>query len=191
MMIAVACAVVTYELGVYYLVGAFVVGMAAQRLRERLPAIASEKMLSSVEAFSSLFVPFYFFNAGLGLRAEDFTLSALGLGMVFGCVGFVVRIVPNWLHRRLVFGETFRRSLLVSVPMLPTLVFTLVIAGILRDRFGIGATVFGGLIVYAILNSLLPGLVFRRSLPVISDELLEERAPALGGANAGPPGART
>lgn len=188
MMIAVACAVATYELGVYYLVGAFVVGMAAQRLRERLPAIASEKMLSSVEAFSSLFVPFYFFNAGLSLRSEDFTLQSLGLGLLFGCAGIAIRILPNWIHRRLVFGESFRRSLLVGVPMLPTLVFTLVIAGILRDRFQVGPPLFGGLVVYAILNSLIPGLVFRRSLPEIEDELLEEpplTVPAEGVADPG------
>ena len=68
MMLAVACAVVTYELGVYYLVGAFLVGMVARRFRERAPALASERMLDAVESFASLFVPFYFFYAGLNLR---------------------------------------------------------------------------------------------------------------------------
>jgi Kef-type K+ transport system membrane component KefB len=174
MLVAVACGVVTYELGVYYLVGAFVVGMAAQRLRERLPALASERMLASVESFSSLFVPFYFFNAGLGLRAEDFGLAALGVGLLFGVVGISLRLFPLWLHRRVAFGDSFKRSLLVSVPMLPTLVFTLVIAGILRERFAISSAIFGGLVVYTILNSLLPGIVFRRALPEVEDELLLE-----------------
>lgn len=177
-LMAVACAVVTYELGVYYLVGAFVVGMAAQRLREHLPALASERMLASVEAFASLFVPFYFFNAGLGMRAEDFTPQALGTGILFAAVGISLRLVPSWLHRRIVFGESLRRSLTVTVPMLPTLVFTLVIAGILRERFELGAPLFGGLVIYAILNSLIPGLVFRRVLPDVEDELLQESAPA-------------
>lgn len=176
-LVATACGVLTYELGVYYLVGAFVVGMAAQRLRERLPAMASERMLASVESFSSLFVPFYFFNAGLGLRAEDFSLSALGAGLAFAVVGIGLRLVPLWLHRRIAFGDSLRRSLLVGVPMLPTLVFTLVIAGILRERFAISPTIFGGLVVYTILNSLLPGIVFRRPLPEVEDELLLEAAP--------------
>lgn len=179
MMVAVACGVVTYELGVYYLVGAFVVGMAAQRLRERLPTMTSEKMISSVEAFASLFVPFYFFNAGLGLRAEDFTLKALGVGLLFGVVSILLRLVPLWLHRRIVFGESIRRSLLVGVPLMPTLVFTLVIAGILRERFQIGAELFGGLVVYTILNSLIPGFVFHTLLPEVEDELMQENASPL------------
>ncbi|MBK7092132.1 MAG: hypothetical protein IPH59_10520 [bacterium] len=66
-MLAVVCAFVTRELGVYYLVGAFVAGVAAQRFREELPAMASEQMLHAVELFASVFVPFYFFNAGLHL----------------------------------------------------------------------------------------------------------------------------
>ncbi len=176
MMVAVACAVVTYELGVYYLVGAFVVGMAAQRLRAQLPALASDKMISSVESFSSLFVPFYFFYAGLSLRPEDFTLGALGIGLLFVAVGLLVRIVPIWLHRRVVFGESFRRSLLIGMPMLPTLVFTLVIAEIMRERSFIGPTLFGGLIVYTVLNSLIPAIVFGKRLPDIEDELLHGRA---------------
>lgn len=177
-LMAVACGVVTYELGVYYLVGAFVVGMAAQRLREHLPALASERMLASVEAFASLFVPFYFFSAGLSMRAEDFTLRAFAAGMLFTVVGISLRLIPSWLHRRIVFGESMRRSMAVTVPMLPTLVFTLVIAGILRERFQIAAPLFGGLVIYAILNSLIPGLVFRRVLPDEEDELLQESAPA-------------
>ena len=64
-LVAVVCAFVTRELGVYYLVGALVVGMAAQRFRVHLPAMASENMPHAVESFASLFVPFCFFHAGL------------------------------------------------------------------------------------------------------------------------------
>lgn len=173
-LVAVACAIVTYELGVYYLVGAFLVGMAAQRLRERLPTLASEKMLASVEALASLFVPFYFFHAGLGMLAEDFAMEALGIGIAFTTIGSLLRVLSTWLHRRVVFGESLRESMSVAVPMLPTLVFTLVIAGILRNRFDISATLFGGLVVSTILNSLIPGFVFRRALPEVEDELLQE-----------------
>lgn len=173
-LVAVACAIVTYELGVYYLVGAFLVGMAAQRLRERLPTLASEKMLASVEALASLFVPFYFFHAGLGMLAEDFAMEALGIGIAFTTIGSLLRVLSTWLHRRVVFGESLRESMSVAVPMLPTLVFTLVIAGILRSRFDISATLFGGLVVSTILNSLIPGFVFRRALPEVEDELLQE-----------------
>ncbi len=174
LMVAVACGVITYELGVYYLVGAFVVGMSAQRLRKAIPTLASERMLSSVEAFASLFVPFYFFNAGMQLGADDFSPAALGMGLLFCVVGISMRLVPNWLHRKLVFGEGLRESLLVGTPMLPTLVFTLVIAEILRERFAISANLYGGLVIYAILNSLIPGLILHMRLPDVEDELMQE-----------------
>jgi len=175
LIMAVACGVGTYELGVYYLVGAFVVGMGAQRLRKHLTAAASEKMIGSVESFASLFVPFYFFNAGTTLRQEDFGPGALGLGLLFSVIGITFRLVPTWLHRRVVFGESLRMSMEVATPMLPTLVFTLVIAGILRERFDIGPELFGGLVVYAIVNSLVPGFVFKRQLPEVEEELTQRQ----------------
>lgn len=45
--------------------------------------------------------------------------------------------------------------------MLPTLVFTLVIADILRERFGLPPALFGALIVYTLSNTLIPSLVLR------------------------------
>ncbi|MEO8030378.1 MAG: cation:proton antiporter [Gemmatimonadota bacterium] len=159
LMVAVLAATITRRLGVYYLVGAFVVGVAAQRFRARLPAMASDQMLHAVEVFASVFVPFYFFTAGLGLRAEDFTVAALGLG-----AGFLLLVTPFRIglvagHRRLVLGEPIRRGSRVGLAMVPTLVFGLVIAEILRDSYGISSAVFGGLIIYTLANTLLPGLL--------------------------------
>jgi Kef-type K+ transport system membrane component KefB len=79
-MLAVVCAYATRELGVYYLVGAFVVGMAAQEFRERLPALASEKMLDAVEAFASLFAPSTSCTPGsrCGARTSVWTPSSRG-----------------------------------------------------------------------------------------------------------------
>jgi Kef-type K+ transport system membrane component KefB len=157
-MTAVACGIATRELGVYYLVGAFVVGMSAQQARLRLPSLSSERMLHAVEAFSTLFVPFYFFHAGLELRSEDFGLGSLVAGGSFLAAGLPFRIFMGWIHRKWRLGESFRASARVNVPLLPTLVFTLVMAQILRDRFDVPSWLFGGLILYAIGNTLLPSL---------------------------------
>lgn len=165
LMVSVVCALFTKHLGVYYLVGAFVVGIVAQRFRERLPAMASEKMLDATEAFASIFVPFYFFHAGLILRREDFTLDALLLGAVLLVVGVPLRLALVAIHRRIRLGESLRESLRVGVPMTPTLVFTLVIAQILRERFDAPSALFGGLIVYALVNTVIPSLVFRTPTP--------------------------
>jgi len=163
--VAVVSAFATKELGVYYLVGAFVVGLTAQRFRERLPAMTSETMLHALESFASLFIPFYFFHAGLELRGEDLTGRALLVGGAFLVVGLPIRIGVVALHRRLAFGESLKESLRVGLPLLPTLVFTLVIAAILRDRFGAPEHIVGGLVVYAAVNTLLPGLVLRQPPP--------------------------
>lgn len=161
LMIAILCAFTTRKLGVYYLVGAFVVGLTAQRFRERLPAITSEQMLHAVEMFASFFVPFYFFRAGLHLQREDFGWGALGLGGVFLVAMVILRVASVALHRRIALGEPVRTGLRIGVSMLPTLVFTLVLADILRERFGISAALFGGLIVYTLANTLIPSLSLR------------------------------
>jgi len=161
LMVAVICGLVTLRLGVYYLVGAFVVGLAARRFRDRLPELASDQMMHAVEVFASFFVPFYFFNAGLHLRREDFALPALALGLLLLAVMTPVRIALVALHRKAALAETWGHASRIGVAMLPTLVFTLVIAEILRDRFGLPVTLFGALIVYTLTNTLIPGLTLR------------------------------
>lgn len=161
LMVAVFAALVTRQLGAYYLVGAFIVGVTAQRFREQMPAIASAQMLGAVELFASFFVPFYFFHAGLGLRAGDFSPDAFTLGVAFFALLIPLRIYLVAVHRRYSLGESLRSGARIGLSIVPTLVFTLVIAEILRDRFGVPQTVFGGLIIYTLANTLLPGLILR------------------------------
>ncbi|MCB1625613.1 MAG: cation:proton antiporter, partial [Pseudomonadales bacterium] len=113
--LAVAAAFVTKNLGVYYLVGAFVVGIVAHRFRERIPSIRDHSMLKAVGALSSLFVPFYFFHAGLELRRDDFSLDALMLGLIFLVAALPFRLLVVGLHRRFVLKEPLRAGLRVSV----------------------------------------------------------------------------
>jgi Kef-type K+ transport system membrane component KefB len=177
LMMAVVVAYATRQLGVYYLVGAFIVGVAARRFRESLPALASERMLHAVEVFASFFAPFYFFVAGTDMRAEYFSLTALVYGVVLAAVAMPLRLGFLVLHRKLVLKETTARGMRVAVPLLPTLVFTLVLAGILRDQFAVPAEIFGALIVYTILNTVLPGLVIGAPAPVFDAPGLPEPEP--------------
>lgn len=161
LMLAVLCAVVTRWLGVYYLVGAFVVGVTAQQFRERLPAMASEQMLHAVEVFASFFIPFYFFDAGLHLTRRDFAWETLVVGIAFLGIMIPLRLVLVAVHRRLALGEPMGHSMRVSAAMLPTLVFTLVIAEILAEQHAAPRAVFGGLIIYALGTTLIPGFALR------------------------------
>jgi len=161
LMVAVMCAYATRLLGVYYLVGAFLVGVAAQRFRASHPAMSSEKMVDALESFGSVFIPFYFFHAGTEIKSDQLTLKALGLGLLLVAVFVPVRIGVIALHRRVALKENFTVSRRVASAMVPTLVFTLVIAGILQDRFAMPGTMAGALVLYTILNTTMPAFVLR------------------------------
>jgi Kef-type K+ transport system membrane component KefB len=180
--VAAACALITRNLGVYYLVGAFIVGVVAQSFRAHMPSMQSDNMLHAVESLASLLVPFYFFHAGIELRPEDFSSEALLAGLAMVAAAVPVRLLTVALHRRLALKEPLKATMQVAVPMLPTLVFTLVIAGILRDEYDIPSWLFGGLIVYAFLTTIMPALFTRKpppdfTLPTVLPTVVPEAAP--------------
>lgn len=161
-LLAFVCAFFTRALGVYYLVGAFAVGVAATRMRDRAPALTSESVRGAVELFASFFVPFYFFEAGLGFEAEDFTFLSLGIGFAMLLTVPPLRLAATIAHRRVALGEPAGRSARVGLALLPTLVFTLVIADILRAQYALPRELHGGLVVYTIVCTTLPGLFLLR-----------------------------
>jgi Kef-type K+ transport system membrane component KefB len=178
LMVAVVCAFATRKLGVYYLVGAFAVGVAAQRFREKLPAMSSEKMIDALEAFGSVFIPFYFFHAGLHIPSDAVRWSGLawGVGLVIAFVP--MRIAVTALHRRFSLGETAERGKRVGISLVPTLVFTLVLADMLRSRFGAPDYLIGGLILYAIVNTTLPAFMLRAKPPEFERPVAAEVLPS-------------
>ncbi len=177
--VALICAFATRSLGVYYLVGAFVVGVAAQRFRRELPSFTSDTMLRSVEVFASFFVPFYFFGAGLHVSADDLSPAAI-LGAV-ALLGVVqpLRLLSVALHRRVSLQEGWNATMRVATPLLPTLVFTLVLAEILRERFDIPPWLFGALTIYAIVGTLIPGFTLGATVP--DPDLIEPEVIVLPG----------
>lgn len=165
-MVGLVAAFITYKLGVYYLVGAFIAGLVARLLQTRMPLLASDVNLHAVRLFASFFVPFYFFHAGTLVPEDALSLDALWIGLGLTAVVLPLRIGMVWAQRRLMFGEGGHNSVRVSLALAPTLIFTLVLAAILRARFGIADELFGGLLLYAALNTILPSLVFRAPFDV-------------------------
>jgi Kef-type K+ transport system membrane component KefB len=159
--VALTCALITRLLGAYYLVGAFVVGLVTQRVRIEAPGRFSDEVMHAVELFAAFFIPFYFFKAGLHLEREMFTLQALGAGLGLLAVAVPVRVGSVMLQRRVGLGESWNEGFRIAMPLVPTLVFTLVLAQILEERFGAPAWLFGGLVVYTLANTVLPAMVFR------------------------------
>lgn len=169
LMVAVLCAWATRRLGVYYLVGAFIVGVAAQRFRERMPAMSSEKMIDALEAFGSVFIPFYFFGAGMHIHGEQLSLGALGLGVAMLVLVVPLRVAITVLHRKLGLRETLADARRIGVALVPTLVFTLVLVEILRTQYRTDETLLGGLVLYTVLNTLLPSLLLRATPPAFEE----------------------
>jgi len=53
-------------------------------------------------------------------------------------------------------------SLRVATALTPTLIFTMVLATILHDRFNLPDTSFGALLIYAAVSTLLPSILLAR-----------------------------
>lgn len=180
-MVGLIAAYLTYQLGVYYLVGAFLAGFTARLLRRRLPKLASNENLHAIQMFASFFVPFYFFYKGMSVPAGALTWQALGLGLVLSLVALPLRMGSVWWQRRFIRGESAMSSLRVATALVPTLIFTLVLATILRERFQISDTLYGALLVYAGISTILPSLVLAKAVDfdAIADTLAhDERADA-------------
>ncbi len=160
-MVAVSCAVLTKQLGVYYLVGAFIVGISAQRFRESLPSFSSEKMMDAIELFSSFFIPFYFFKAGLGIPKEAMSLSAIVIGLILLAIFVPMRVLSVGLHRRLILSEPLSISTNIGMRMVPTFVFTLVLVDLLKNKFNAAPVILGALIFYTVINTMLPSLLLK------------------------------
>jgi Kef-type K+ transport system membrane component KefB len=159
LMVGIICAVITRNLGVHVLIGAFVAGLVAGLLRTRMTTLASKGNLHAVRLFASFFVPFYFFHEGLEVPSGALVLKALLYGVAFSAVVLPVRIAKNWLECRFFSKRSSRSGIRVAVALMPTLIFTLVIAGILHKTFHIDDALFGGLLVYAAITTVLPSFV--------------------------------
>jgi Kef-type K+ transport system membrane component KefB len=158
LMVGLICAVITKDLGVYYLVGAFVAGLVARFLSKRLTTLASAENLEAIRLFASFFIPFYFFHSGLGVPTAALVTASLTYGFVLAAIVVPVRLGVVWLQSRLMRHRGTRGSFRVAIALSPTLIFTLVIAEILRDNFAIRPPLYGGLLVYAAVASILPAL---------------------------------
>jgi Kef-type K+ transport system membrane component KefB len=165
-MVGMVAAYVTFHLGVYYLVGAFIAGLAARLLRDRMPKLASFENIHALRLFATFFVPFYFFHAGTNISRDALSWEALATGLAITAVVLPLRIGVIWVQRRVLFREPNQNAMRVSVALAPTLVFTLVIAEVLHSRFAITGALFGGLVLYTTFNTLLPSLVLRQPFDI-------------------------
>jgi len=170
-MVGFAAAFVTDALGVEYLLGAFLAGLVARLLEGRVPQLASAGNLHAVKLFSSFFLPFYFFSRGANVPPDAVSWQALGIGVALTAVLVPLRGLALWVKQRWLGVRDTRGSLRVAAALTPTLIFTLVLATMLHARGAISGEWFGGLLLYAGLNTLLPSFVLRSAFDVAPSPL--------------------
>jgi hypothetical protein len=79
-------------------------------------------------------------------------------GLVLAVCVIPIRLGVVWLQSRFMQHRGHRGSIRVAIALTPTLIFTLVIAELLRENFAISPPLYGGLLVYAAVASILPSL---------------------------------
>ncbi len=158
---ALIAGIFTKEIGAYYLVGAFIAGIVANEFKYLINAKTVERLEPSLEVFVSFFVPFYFFSAGMKLDQSYFSLQAIALGLLLLAIFIPIRIGSVYASVAMNLRNFWHDRSRLALPLMPTLVFGLVMAGVLKEEFSADKTLVGGLIVYTIFATLVPTLFLR------------------------------
>ena len=152
--------VISKELGAYYLVGAFAVGLIASKFKKQIFKDDDEKsFFGALSSFFNVFLPFYFFFAGLKIDIGKLTLQPLTAAAVLFIVFVPLRILIIRLSVRKIKEDVGRNSYNISLSLMPTLIFGLVIAGILKERAIIHERYIFSLILYTLMTSILPVII--------------------------------
>ena len=157
--------VITKKLGTYYLVGAFATGIVAGQFNHFMNSSHSKRIEESLASFYGIFVPFYFFSAGLLITQDFFTIKGLILGILISSVFIPIRILSVVLSIKYFIKDFWQDRMKISMSLIPNLIFGLVVIGILKERFNVEAYILSGLVIYTLLASILPAIYFEKTPP--------------------------
>jgi Kef-type K+ transport system membrane component KefB len=158
--ISLIAGVISKELGAYYLIGAFIVGLVGSQFKHKIFNDDEETLFTALSSFFNVFLPFYFFYAGVKLTFGGFTAEALQLGAIFLILFIPLRLALNATSIKWMLKDFKKHPYDISLSLMPTLIFGLVIAGILKERNAVSSTIIYGLIFYTLISSLLPTILF-------------------------------
>jgi len=162
-LIALLCGVITTKLGTYYLVGAFIVGMTAGRFTHFIKMEKSKDFLTAISFFFTFFVPFYFYKSGLNFPLDMLNTKGALYGLGFLAVFLPLRIIYMKISIWFFLKEHWNDNIEITFSLLPTLIFGLVMAMILQDRFDIPPELVTGLLIYTVGSSIIPSLFLKKA----------------------------
>ena len=160
--IAFIAGVLTKKLGTHYLVGAFIAGVIAGQFNHFMKSEHSQRIQDSLAAFYTIFVPFYFFSAGLIITRSFFSQDGLKYGILISLLFIPIRIVMVSLSIKYFKKGFWKDHLKISISLIPNLIFGLVIIGILKDKFSIAPSILSALVIYTVLASIIPSVYFKK-----------------------------
>lgn len=180
LLLGIISGIITKKLGAYYLVGAFIVGIVAGQYQRKSPSVSAKNLLHTLRSFSAFFMPFYFFKSGLTMPSEAFSIEALKVTVILAFISIPLKISSILFHRRITQNESWSDTISITVSLLPNLVFGLVLADILYEKMKLPTDIYGGLIIYTLLITILSPLLLKfiptskdLSLKVISTDPLD------------------
>lgn len=163
--VAFLAGVLTKKLGTHYLVGAFMTGIIAGQFKHFIDSDHSHRIETTLSAFYGIFVPFYFFSAGLLITKEYFGLNGLIYGIGICAVFIPLRIISTLFHIKYFIKDFWQDRMKISISLAPNLIFGLVVISILKERFNVDPTILSGIVIYTVVASILPALYFDRVPP--------------------------
>ena len=120
---------------------------------------------NSLSTFYSIFVPFYFFSAGLLITQSYFSFEGLFYGIILIIIFVPIRFFSVLFSIKYFIDRFWQHRYRISVSLMPNLIFGLVTISILATKFNVDAAILSGLVLYTIIASLLPTLVFKKVPP--------------------------
>jgi len=170
--------VISKELGAYYLVGAFTVGIVGSQFKDEIFKEGEHILFRSLSSFFSVFLPFYFFYAGLKLNIIHFNLNSLKIGIILLIIFTPIRIFLVRNSFKMFLKNIDFSTSSISFSLTPTLIFGLVIANILIEQSKIPTSYIFGLIVYTVLVSIIPAFFFmfkkKKSSNILNEAIIEK-----------------
>jgi len=164
-LVALISGIITKKIGTYYLVGAFIAGIVAGQYKHFIKSDQSERILTSLAAFFSIFVPFYFFKAGLSITTDLFTMKGLYVGLAFIAIFLPIRYFSVCASVKFFIEDFWHDRNKIALSLIPTLIFGLVIVSILKEQFQVSNHILSGLLLYTVVSSIIPSLIFKKTPP--------------------------
>lgn len=164
LMLATIFGYLTKKLGIYYLFGSFIVGISINRFKGMFPAMQIDELLKSLRLFSSFFIPFYFFSSGQKVDPNLFSFSALSLALGLFVIIMISKAIFGFLMRYMIVKNGVKDALMVSLGGMPTLIFGLVLANILKSEFNLADNIYAALLLNTILLSIVPTFIMKKFL---------------------------